>query len=540
MGYSLFFIPLLMSASFALAQVEVESPCPANQVIAGEYIVRLKTNSTSLDTSGNLSLAKVSTARTWIAKSLSMQIKSPVLLDSPISQSAKDFSAGDMNPSVLAVVRSSEDLESIKNDLAVESIEANCIVKTMSLRVPNDPDIGKNWALALIGVPQAWGAITESNIVIAVPDTGIDTQHGDLSQNIWTNTAELNGRAGVDDDGNGYIDDIYGWGFPEKNNDVLPGGYIGAEHGTHIAGILGAVGNNNYGSAGLLWKTKIMALRPFKKTVEEATTADLIESIYYAVNNGAQIINCSWGSQQAPTKAEIDAYNYAEAHGVFVAAAAGNDAQDVSAYSPASLGTVFAVGSINSQRLLSTFSSFGPKIGVLAPGGDAASNFGIGKNEGIYSTLPGNSFGTRSGTSMSAPFVAATAAMIKTILPAIMPAEMRRLLVNGADKVQFKLNGTIQTYSILNVDKAVSLATEISRSSPQCSDNCSQAIGSGDFSSSAPLSSGSRFGGGCALHANLTSPNSKTASSSWDLAILLCFLFPAGRMTLRNRKSRDQ
>lgn len=516
--------------------VVAENHCKEGNAVFGEYIVRLRPlENTAAFISGKMT----SHAKSWSSKSLAVQFKSPPT-EGATATSFK-LSSESLQPieSVLAFAKSNQELLAISSDPDVISVESNCTVHTMAIRLPNDPDLLKNWALALIGVPQAWALQTDSEVIIAVPDTGVDIGHSDLAQNIWTNSAELNGRTGIDDDGNGYIDDIYGWGFPEKNNDVTPGSYPGAEHGTHISGIIGAVGNNGIGSAGVLWKTKIMALRPFKKSTEEATTADLIESIYYAVNNGAQVINCSWGSEQTPTKAELDVYAYAEAHGVVVVAAAGNESKDASVYSPANLASVFAVGSINSQRILSTFSSYGSKIGLLAPGGDAASSFGIGKNEGIYSTLPGNKYGERSGTSMSAPFVTSLAAMIKTILPKISPSETRRLLKDGGDKITLKVGGLASSYSIINMEKTVSMAAEVSRSNPQCSENCALSTGSTEMSSLAPIGE-AKFGGGCAFHASLNATNSKTASSSWDLAILLCFLFPTGRLLFRNKKSRDQ
>lgn len=390
-------------------------------------------------------------------------------------------------------VKDESSLIPLLNDPDVLSVERNCQMRLWAL--PNDPDVAKNLGLLFIRAPEAWNISSSSRVVVAISDTGVDIHHPDLQNNLWKNAREASGLVGVDDDGNGYVDDIDGWATPENSNDPTPGIYAESNHGTHVAGIVGAVGNNNLGSTGVAWAAQLMPIRTFKKSSYTATSSDLIESIYYAVNNGAELINLSWGQVKDPTPAELDAFAYAQTHDVFVVAAAGNDGHDMAEVSPASISTVFAVGSINSQRLLSTFSNYGQGIGALAPGGDSVI-FGAGLDEAIYSTLPGGSFGFKKGTSMSAPFVTGVAALVKSLLPQIKPAEMKRLLQEGSDRVTIPLFSSTTTYPVLNAAKVMALAQEISRTNATCTENCLQS-GVSELASLPPVEV-VKFGGGCA------------------------------------------
>lgn len=402
------------------------------------------------------------------------------------------------------------------------SVERNCVVHSMA--IPNDPLLQSNIGINLIGASKAWDISRDTKAVVAVIDTGVDLSHEDLSKNIWVNSAELNGLPGVDDDHNGYIDDINGWGFPEKSNDPTPGAYDGSDHGTHIAGIIGASANNKIGVAGIAWSTKMMALRVFSKTRNDAATSDIIESIYYAVNNGAQIINCSWGAEQTPSQAELDAYGFAESRGVLVVAAAGNDAKDASTYTPASISSVLAVGSFNSKFQMSSFSNFGSSVSVLAPGGDLMTSFGTGIDEEIFSTLPSNSYGYKRGTSSSAPFVSGLAALIKSILPQIDSQGLRELIKSGGDLVSIKKLGVTRTYSFINAPKTLNLAVQVSAKNPTCSNNCSLS-GGADLSSTLSPSVTKFGGGGCSSFKNSDGAKS-AASSGWDLFFLFSAFAP--------------
>jgi subtilisin family serine protease len=488
------FILLLFFGNSSLA----DSFCEINMWVKDEYLVRTYNSSTLLKKlDSNFSIRQISKIR----------------------KSTKT--------DLIKIVADENVIQALKEDPSIASVEPNCYFKPFAF--PNDPNVEKNFAFNLIRMPQAWGILTDSNIVVAVPDLGVDLNHEDLQDNLWKNKAEQNGQLGVDDDKNGYVDDVNGWGFPENNSDVTPGNYDGSGHGTHVAGIIGASGNNSIGTSGVAWRVKIMPIRIFRKNVDLATTEDIIKAIYYAVDNGAKVINCSWGAEQKPSQAEKDAYSYADSKGVFVVAAGGNFSQDVSLYTPASINSVFAVGSINSMLQLSTFSSYGLKIALLAPGGDEKSNFGFGIDEEIYSTTIGG-YGYRKGTSVSAPFVSGIAALIKTLLPNISPAELGRLLKEGGDKIVVKAAGKEYFYSKLNAEKTLSIAQSVSITQPNCSTNCS--FSAGELNNQTIPPAPVKFGGGCSLQMQQT----KNASASWDFLFLISFFIPQLIQKFKARK----
>lgn len=256
----------------------------------------------------------------------------------------------------------------------VEFAEPNYIVRAAS--TPNDPLFTHLWGLhnsgqtggvtgADISAEDAWDVTTGSeSVVIAVVDSGIDYNHPDLSGNIWTNSLETDCSDGIDNDGNGYTDDCRGWDFFDSDNDPMD--FIG--HGTHIAGIISAVGNNGAGITGVTWRAKIMPLR-FLGIDGSGTTADAVEAIQYAKNNGAWVINCSWSgtdSSQA-LKGAIDSFN-----GIVVSAA-GSDGgnNDLTPSYPASFDSpnMLAVAASDHNDALSSFSNFGAtSVDLAAPG----------------------------------------------------------------------------------------------------------------------------------------------------------------------------
>ncbi|MFC1856735.1 S8 family serine peptidase [Thermodesulfobacteriota bacterium] len=198
-------------------------------------------------------------------------------------------------------------------------------------KTPNDPLFADQWGLTNIRAPQAWD-ITQGcpEVVIAVIDTGVDHLHPDLSDNIWRNTAELNGLPGIDDDTNNYEDDFYGWDFAgdsglEANlgdNDPMDVDVEG--HGTHVAGIIAGAGNNSQGIAGICWNAKIMALKVQSDNGTSFEDWDVIEAIQYAIANGAQIVNCSFGGSDF-LEIEYNAFVGLRDAGVLAVCAAGND-----------------------------------------------------------------------------------------------------------------------------------------------------------------------------------------------------------------------
>jgi len=251
---------------------------------------------------------------------------------------------------------------------------------------PNDEYFGEQWGLEKIRAPEAWDFTTGNpEIIIAVIDTGVDYSHPDLAKNIWVNVNEVPGD-GVDNDGNGYVDDIYGWDFA-GNDEALPSDADSDPmdvdgHGTHVAGIIAAKGNNNIGIAGVCWNAKIMALKVQADNGEDMDDMDIIEAISYAIDNGAQIVNCSFGGG-GPEGSERDAFVDLKNNHILAVCAAGNDGVDTdlagnenypSCYS---LENIISVAASDQNDNLASISNYGPtSVDIMAPG------------EGIKSTVP--------------------------------------------------------------------------------------------------------------------------------------------------------
>ena len=251
---------------------------------------------------------------------------------------------------------------------------------------PNDEYFGEQWGLAKISAPDAWDFTTGSpEIIIAVIDTGVDYSHPDLSKNIWVNVNEVP-CDGVDNDGNGYVDDVYGWDFAgndETEPDDADSDPMDVDgHGTHVAGIIAAEGNNAMGIAGVCWNAKIMALKVQADNGEDMDDMDIVEAISYAINNGAQIVNCSFGGG-GPEGSERAAFTFLEAAGIIAVCAAGNDGVNTNEAGnenyPAcyDLNNIIAVAASDQNDNLASFSNYGPtSVDIMAPG------------EGIKSTIP--------------------------------------------------------------------------------------------------------------------------------------------------------
>jgi subtilisin family serine protease len=245
-------------------------------------------------------------------------------------------------------------------------------------KTANDPSTGLQWGLTMIKAPEAWDITTgKQEVIIAVIDTGVDYRHPDLRDNIWTNAAELNGVPGVDDDGNGYVDDIRGYDFADGDNDPMDTD----GHGTHVSGIIAAMGNNGLGIAGINWKTRIMPLK-IQSDDGEMTPDSEVDAIQYAIDQGARIINCSFGGPDKEDNEE-DAFRALKVKDILAACAAGNNTEDYPNPStpiyPASynLDNIISVAASDPSDLLVSSSKHGkPHVDLMAPGKE------------IYSTIP--------------------------------------------------------------------------------------------------------------------------------------------------------
>ena len=240
--------------------------------------------------------------------------------------------------------------------------------------VPDDPLFSQQWGMAMIQAPKAWNIATGSDtVVVAVIDTGVDYNHPDLVDNIWTNTAELKGVEGVDDDGNGYVDDIRGWNFAgdeaDENNDPLGDD----SHGTHVAGIITAGGNNGIGVAGVCWNLKIMPVKIQTDGASSMDTFDIIQGMEYAMENGARVINCSYGGGFS-VDSEKERLSLLGEQGILAVCATGNDGSDIDENTnnyPAEydLANILSVASNKEDGGLYTYSNYGPtSVDVMAPG----------------------------------------------------------------------------------------------------------------------------------------------------------------------------
>lgn len=281
--------------------------------------------------------------------------------------------------------------------------------------VPNDPRYAEEWGLPKINAPQAWDSTTGSaSVVVAVVDTGADLSHPDLVGNL------VPGYDMVDLGTN--PTPPAGWRFEGdfSGRDGVPADEVG--HGTHVAGTIAAVSNNALGVAGVAWQCKIMPVKALTRLVRIAdgavsgtgSSADVAAAIRYAADNGASAINLSLGSSSSTT-VEANAVAYAVGKGVVVVAAMGNDGSGNPSY-PAAYPDVVSVGAIDSAEKKASFSQTGSHIDVVAPG------------VGILSTVPGGTYGTKSGTSMATPHVAGVAALIRSVKPTATVAEVTDIL----------------------------------------------------------------------------------------------------------------
>ncbi|WP_221643013.1 S8 family serine peptidase, partial [Nostoc sp. 2RC] len=280
------------------------------------------------------------------------------------------------------------------------------------------PNLGGNdWGADLVKAPEVWAkGYTGKGVVVAVLDTGVDRNHSDLSNNIWKNTKEIAGN-GKDDDGNGYIDDVYGWNFDSNNNNTLDVN----SHGTHVAGTIAGV-KNGVGVTGIAYDAKIM---PVKVLGDSGSGEDsgVAKGIRYAVDNGANVINLSLGGDEPNSEIE-SAIKYAASKGVIVVMAAGNSSGSEPIY-PARYAKNWglAVGAIDKYQDMAYFSNEAGTTTlpyVTAPGVD------------IYSTLPGNSYGFKDGTSMATPHVAGVIALMLSAKKGLTDAQVRQIVTSTA------------------------------------------------------------------------------------------------------------
>ena len=344
--------------------------------------------------------------------------------------------------------------------------------------VPNDPLFSKQWHLLNIGqsgglqgadtkAVEAWKNRTDaSHVVVAVIDGGVDVDHPDLDDNLWKNKKEIPNN-GIDDDKNGYIDDVHGWNFVKKISDPHKD-----KHGTHVAGIIGAEGDNKIGVSGIAWDTQLMTLDVFDKG-KSYSDDNLIEAVDYAIDNGADVINMSLGytiphasldlykrAKPEMYKRYLDVFSRAIKNGVTIVAAAGND--DAEDSSNLSLPSAFSseidgfisVAAVDHDQSITDYSNYGGEITIAAPGGSSDS-----KKSMVFSTLPlaHQRYGGMPGTSMAAPVVSGAVALVLAENKKLTPSGIETLLKHSAYKETF-LKGYVQSGNLLDLDKSLQKA----------------------------------------------------------------------------------
>lgn len=318
----------------------------------------------------------------------------------------------------------------------------------------NDPAIKQAWGLKKSDAARAWKVTKGSkNQIVAVIDTGIDIDHEDLSENIWVNPGETGfdskgknkASNGKDDDGNGYVDDVHGWNFVSNNNDLTDN----HGHGTHIAGIIGAVAGNKKGISGISPEVSLMIIKYYDPKVPSTDNLkNTINSIKYAVKMGASIINYSGGGTDF-SQDEFESVKEAEKKGILFVAAAGNERSnsDQFHYYPADykLSNIISVTALDPNRDVLPSSNYGTEtVDLAAPG------------QNIISTLPGNTYGFMTGTSQATAFVSGAAVLVMANKTDFKYDEVKKYILSTGDPFTSLAQKT-RTSRSLNLFKALTI-----------------------------------------------------------------------------------
>ncbi|MBA3946930.1 MAG: S8 family serine peptidase [Herpetosiphonaceae bacterium] len=355
----------------------------------------------------------------------------------------------------------------------IRSIEQDAIMHPVASGP--DPLFPQQYGLANVQASAAWTVSTGVGTVVAVVDSGIQLDHPDLASQLWANPGEIPGN-GIDDDGDGYIDDVHGWHFyhgidsfgnpvPQNDGDLSDG--LG--HGTHVSGIVGAARNNAEGGAGIAPDTRLMIMRVFGRPDApydaNGYESDIASAILYTVDHGANVINMSLGGN-TDVQALHDAIIFAVVHGVVVVAAAGNNVPAV--VYPARYPEVIAVGATDRSDQPAFFSTSGPQLALSAPGVNILStaknppppNYPADDCPGSLMPPSTGYYGLCSGTSMSTPLVSGAAALLKSVHPAYTPACIRIVLEKSADDIAVPGFDPATGWGRLNAVRALQLASQ--------------------------------------------------------------------------------
>lgn len=366
-------------------------------------------------------------------------------------------------------------------------------------QTPNDPKYNEQWYLNVIHAPAAWDITTgSSDVIVAVLDTGLDITHEDIAENLWVNTKEIADNK-KDDDGNGFVDDVNGWDFIDNDNTPSPNPSDDASkealnHGTLVAGEIGAVGNNHLGVSGVNWQVRIMPVRMLDDQ-GSGTEFDAANAIRYAVRNGARVINLSFAGNEAHTALQAavkDAYE----KGVVIVAALGNDARDtdVTPVYPACLRTVaddwvIGVTAVDRSGRGTAFTNYGTQCADVAAPGMQIYGLAYPQNSAASSELYRGGW---NGTSMASPLVAGAAALLFAQYPTLSPTDVRNILKLSVDPVRIVgyERGELGAGQ-LNLERALILGASYAPAAKSSPSSSSPAAESDEPSSKADVATGS-------------------------------------------------
>jgi subtilisin family serine protease len=358
-------------------------------------------------------------------------------------------------------------MEQLSQRPGIRFVEKNWLLETQA--TSNDPSVSNGSTWGLYGessspanafgsqAAEAWarGFTGSANVVVGIIDEGAQFTHPDLVGNVGANPGEISGN-GIDDDGNGYIDDVYGWDFVNNNNSIYDS--IGDDHGTHVAGTIGAQGGNGIGVAGVSWDVSLLSGKFLGDT--GGTTANAIKAVDYFTDlktrHGLNLVatNNSWGGG-GYSIGLYDAINRANTAGILFVAAAGNSSTSSLSYPAAyDLPNVISVASIDSNGGLSSFSNYSSTwVDLGAPGG------------AIASTLPNNTYGTYSGTSMATPHVTGALALMQSVQPSATMAQLKQALLESVAQTT-SLVGKTATGGRLDVNAAIDRLSQLVNPTP--------------------------------------------------------------------------
>jgi len=437
--------------------------------IEGEYIIQFKTNKP-------LENIKKGNSPAWLSK-LGKDVK--------INTSLSEFKIAHFKVANPASSGQWENLANIlSSDPSIQYVEPNYMVYTNA--VPSDPLVPEMWFLNNISAFKAWDkAPNGKDVIVAVIDSGSQFDHNDLKGNIWINKNEIRDN-NIDDDKNGYVDDIVGWDFYAEDNmpyaELYPVQVPSREpgcivdktkkqyesHATHVAGTIAAMGNNDLGIVGVSSHVKIMPIRALGSPCGGGDTLSILEAVLYAANNGARIINLSIGGYQH-LQTEESVFKAVSDKGILIVVSAGNESNnnDSSERSyPASYNAdgILSVAATDTNDALAGFSNYGVKnVDIAAPGVSILSTYPYGEND-----PPKSGYKFSSGTSMAAPVMSGAAALLLSQNPTLTNIQLKQILMMSSDKIP-ALSGKVASGGRLNLYKALTYRGPLARAASSTS-----------------------------------------------------------------------